>query len=669
LVVDIDQTNVLQLINVTDPGDPRLAGAYAAGRTQGNVMDVAAAGHYAYVVGDGLQVIDISSPSKPRRVGGLEGGYGHLAVANNYVYVVGNGFEVIDISDPASPRRAGACAFNGESTSEVAVSGNYAYLADRASLHVIDIADPTTPRRVGGLQASVGQGSIGLAAAGAYAYLAGGWYDEAAKVWRDGLQVIDVSDPANPQRIGGCDTSVSGTGVVVSGHHAFMHSWGRGGVVIDISDPAHAQQVGRYRTTGCVNGVAVSGSYLYLATSGDGQAFMIGEGLLVFDIWVLANPQRVGRYRTNVQADGVAVSGTFACVAGSWAEGTNWVDGLQVIDISNPADPRLASDYDASTWYYRVPTSTNFTYVPDPDEVWLVNDVSDPASPRQVGGYKTIASAFGVTVAGRYAYHFEGNLIVTDVSDPTSPHLVGNLETALAEPPWALALSGHYAYVVGSRYDGTNWIAGLKVIDVADPAHPRPLSTYETSGRFADVAVPGDYAYVAGDGGLSVIDVSDPAQPKSVGSYGGNFEAVAVSGTYAYLGRAFFRGSSMPHQNLEVLDISVPAHPRRVGGNSMCAARDLAVAGNLVFAAAGWDGLVILNTYQPPPRIESTVFDGDGFHLIFRGEAGRTIRLQRSSDLKTWEDWVILTATGESQEVADPSAGSHPCQFYRAVGQ
>jgi hypothetical protein len=55
--------------------------------------------------------------------------------------------------------------------------------------------------------------------------------------------------------------------------------------------------------------------------------------------------------------------------------------------------------------------------------------------------------------------------------------------------------------------------------------------------------------------------------------------------------------------------------------------------------------------------------------LIFRGEVGRTIRLQRSPDLKTWEDWVILTATGDSQAVADPSADSHPCQFYRLVGQ
>ncbi len=90
--------------------------------------------------------------------------------------------------------------------------------------------------------------------------------------------------------------------------------------------------------------------------------------------------------------------------------------------------------------------------------------------------------------------------------------------------------------------------------------------------------------------------------------------------------------------------------------------------GDNVDLASG-EGLIMLTTYQPPPRIESALVDEDGFHLILRGEADRTIWLQRSTDLKTWEDWVILTATREPQAVADPSVGSQPYRFYRALGQ
>jgi hypothetical protein len=182
----------------------------------------------------------------------------------------------------------------------------------------------------------------------------------------------------------------------------------------------------------------------------------------------------------------------------------------------------------------------------------------------------------------------------------------------------------------------------------------------------SSLAIAGNYVYLAGTWGparLEIIDVSDPVNPRRVGGCdtSANARAVAVAGRYAYVVSS--------SDGLRVIDISDPANPRRLGGNSAFTGWNVAVSGDKVYVAAGEDGLIILNTYQPPPRIESTVFGDDGFRLLFRAEAGRTIWLQRSLDLKTWEDWVILTATGNSQAVADPSAGSHPCWFYRAVGE
>jgi hypothetical protein len=45
------------------------------------------------------------------------------------------------------------------------------------------------------------------------------------------LQVIDVSNPANPQRVGGYDTSGSAYGVTVSGNYVYVAD-GPGGLVI-----------------------------------------------------------------------------------------------------------------------------------------------------------------------------------------------------------------------------------------------------------------------------------------------------------------------------------------------------------------------------------------------------------------------------------------------------
>ncbi len=52
-----------------------------------------------------------------------------------------------------------------------------------------------------------------MAVSGNYAYVADGLA---------GLQVIDVSNPANPQRVGGYDTSGYAHGVAVSGNYAYV---------------------------------------------------------------------------------------------------------------------------------------------------------------------------------------------------------------------------------------------------------------------------------------------------------------------------------------------------------------------------------------------------------------------------------------------------------------
>jgi hypothetical protein len=99
----------------------------------------------------------------------------------------------------------------------VALSGNYAYVADYlAGLQVIDVSNPANPQRVGGYNSS--GGAVNVAVSGAYVYVADTVASDASgKIYvGDGLLVIDVSNPANPQRVGGYN---------ISGYAA-----GRGGV-------------------------------------------------------------------------------------------------------------------------------------------------------------------------------------------------------------------------------------------------------------------------------------------------------------------------------------------------------------------------------------------------------------------------------------------------------
>ena len=85
-----------------------------------------------------------------------------------------------------------------------------------------------------------------------------------------GLQVIDISDPANPQRVGGYDTAGHAYGVAVAGNYAYVADADAGLQVIDISNPANPQRVGGYDTAGTAYGVAVAGNYAYVADSDAG---------------------------------------------------------------------------------------------------------------------------------------------------------------------------------------------------------------------------------------------------------------------------------------------------------------------------------------------------------------------------------------------------------------
>lgn len=104
---------------------------------------------------------------------------------------------------------------------DVAVSGQYPFVATAGGgLQVIDRSNPASPQRVGGYDVFLYLS--GVAVSGDYAYVtaSGG-----------GLQVIDVSDPANPRRVGG-NSSFTGASVFAGSNQVFVAAGGDGLVIL-----------------------------------------------------------------------------------------------------------------------------------------------------------------------------------------------------------------------------------------------------------------------------------------------------------------------------------------------------------------------------------------------------------------------------------------------------
>lgn len=255
-VADFDSG--LQVIDISNPALPDLIGSYD---TPSQAKGVDVNGSYAYVA-DGLtlQIIDASNPAVPQAVGAS--GYGApeaVAIQNNYAYMVGNGFYVYDLTNPVSPTMLGASSVGWGLTINLAVSGNYVYVADRIlGLRVVDVSNSSSPRVIAGYVTS--SEVHGVYVDSNYVYLADG---------TGGLKVLDISTPSRPLLVGSYDTPGRAYDVAVSGNYAYVAD-GNSLQVIDISNPAKPVLWGSNITYGNAQSVDINASHVLVGEKGFG---------------------------------------------------------------------------------------------------------------------------------------------------------------------------------------------------------------------------------------------------------------------------------------------------------------------------------------------------------------------------------------------------------------
>jgi hypothetical protein len=114
-------------------------------------------------------------------------------VVDNRAYVADGdrGLAVLDVSDPTAPTRLGGVDTPGAAL-QVVVRGSLAYVADgSAGLRVVNVGNPAAPTLMGSVDTP--GVALDLAVQGRYAYVADG---------SGGLRIIDVNNPAAPSQVG-----------------------------------------------------------------------------------------------------------------------------------------------------------------------------------------------------------------------------------------------------------------------------------------------------------------------------------------------------------------------------------------------------------------------------------------------------------------------------------
>ena len=240
----------------------------------------------------------------------LPGFQNAVEVSGDLVFVASGcfGLSVVDVTNLQTPVLVAQLATPG-SANDVRVAGTVAYVAEDDGLQLVDVSDPAHPVLLGSLSFPAGR-QVRVAVGGNLVYLADLTF---------GLHVVDVTNPMQPREVGSLAlagtpraVSLGGTGLGgfgLTGSYAVV-ACGDGGVaVVDVSVPAAPVLVGTTPPGHPRAGsVTVRGHYAYVAAGEEG----IYGGLHVVELADPTNPVEVGASEDDLGVTRAALEDGFA---------------------------------------------------------------------------------------------------------------------------------------------------------------------------------------------------------------------------------------------------------------------------------------------------------------------------------------------------------------------
>ena len=583
-------------------------------------------------------------------------------------------------------------------------------------------ASPENPEAVGSIVDTEGSGEIFLdGARGIATFESGGTtYAAVASSADGGVQIIDLSDPENPEAAGSSSTDLSFVWDVAtfeSGGTTYVAATATGDSnvnIIDLSDPAAPSSVG-IRSDTTTNLLSDPRSIVTFESGGTTYAAVtstVEDGVQIIDLSDPAAPSDAGKLADTTGTNGLLLDGawdiaTFVSNHATYAAVTSSVDaGVQIIDLSDPTAPSDAGKLvntnqlllNASS-YIATFVSNHITYaavtsngvqilqLTNPDGAILANPA--PAGQIADGGSLLLGGAGDITVffsnhtayAAVASFNDDGVQII-DLSDPTDPQAVANAtDSTVSNPTDYDRLNGAhgittfesggttYAAVTGNLDDGVQ-IIRLAESDALSTTFTAPKVTSHTSVTFT-LTVSDGIDSVSDDTVVTIYSTVSLTSPESKGQTADDtsvlldapWDVATFESTSGGTAATYAAVTSSSDHGVQILQLThsngtIRENPAPVGGiaddNSRVLANprdiDIFESGGTTYAAvasAGEHGVQIIDLSDPTdPQAVANATDSipsnptgykrlNGAHGIATFESGGTT-------------YAAVTSSGES---------------------
>jgi hypothetical protein len=406
----IEDGSTLYLVDISDFENMAIISSIEFPEYQ-EAREIIVSGNYAYIAcAREFSVFNISQPTQPTYIGTINiGECGDMKEYGNTLFLYGEyGLSIIDISIPGNPVLTDSFQFD-PGIADVWKQADTLYFVSHGlsnsamEMGILDIADLSQPRLIGGY--NMPGASLDVSIKGNYAYVANA---------ESGIRSIDITEPANPVAGRNKPARYNASGIFIDGDYAFI-TMDYYIEIFDISVPDSFSIIGNINLPGWFSDIFVDSAYIYVAYS--------GPGIQIYSKQDISHPAIVGSYNQLQLVFGIFAAGDYL-----YACNHNSVD---IIDISNPANPVLISSIPDNNYPQDVIVKGNYLFVTDYRNSMKIIDISNPSNPILVSNYPTAYFGKQVIVEGEYAFlRGYGGIEIVNVTDPFHPYLIDIYECA-----------------------------------------------------------------------------------------------------------------------------------------------------------------------------------------------------------------------------------------------
>ncbi len=477
--------------------------------------------------------------------------------------------------------------------------GEKLYVASKLGIEIYSLDDPSNPT-LDAFFATPGLAN-GVAVNHPYVYV-GDVY---------GFNIWDVSDINNPvmrssiktDRVYGYQERLYYRDGLV-----YIAAYTNGLQVVDVSNPDQPVLVGHTRADAYAWDMAMTDEAAYI---------MDFFSMAIMDIRRPRYPMK-RKTMSKMFASGAAIRDNLLFLG--------YVDGLAILDISDPFDPTIVSDWGptGSGTANSVSLYNDFACVGHGNYIEIY-DVSNVFKPIQISYFFPPGNPRKLMAHNGYLYTVldDSGFLVTNISDPHNPVQETHVNTGV----WGTRLNAVYddglLYLV-------DWSRGLVIYDTRQPEGLVELQSYSVPGSLRYCVIEDNHAYLVGQGEIQIVDVTEPENPVFLGNFHTSGRPYHLS-VDTELNRIYM----CDLYGFFILDISDPSNIQREGavwlakqGNPYASE----VIGSYAFVANGWRGIKVVDISNPssPEWVHTWPGDNSKSYVMVKEKDGRLFFLNPS---------------------------------------